>query len=136
PDEVVLRGTLVGAGTTGAGFAIASSPLTLRGSLDVVDHDVAWYEENFGPHLLVSTKTNGVEKVALLQERLERLHRGLHVIPRPERFRLFKYRLGKEVAAPDVVITGLDRSRPRREVQRLWAPVHIDMATKDGLQVQ
>jgi len=39
---------------------------------------------------------------------------------------------------PYAVVSGLDRARPRHVVQRLWAPLHIDMATGGvgGLQSQ
>jgi len=103
--------------------------------LAVVDHDAAW-GENFGSHLLVSTATDGTAKVTLLRNRLVADHPDLKVMPKAERFRLFSYRVGTDVPVPDVVISGLDKARPRQEVQRLWAPLHIDMATKDGLQVQ
>jgi hypothetical protein len=135
PSWLTLNGVIVGAGTVSAGFTIALSPIELRGKSAVVDHDAAWHE-NFGPHLLVSTATNGIAKAILLGERLAADHPELKVTPKAERFRLFRYRIGKDIAPPDVIISGLDKARPRQEVQRLWASLHIDMATKDGVQVQ
>jgi hypothetical protein len=135
PKELTLEGIVVGAGTVCAGFSVAISPLAVGGRLAVVDHDAAW-GENFGPHLLVSTATNGIAKVMLLRNRLVADHPDLKVMPKAERFRLFRYRVGTDVPVPDVVISGLDKTRPRQEVQRLWAPLHIDMATKDGVQAQ
>jgi hypothetical protein len=135
PARLMFNGIVVGAGTVSAGFALAVSPIELRGKSWVVDHDAAW-AENFGPHMLVSTVTNGIAKAKLLRDRLVADHPELDVTAKTERFRLFRYRIGKDIPPPDVVITGLDRARPRQEVQRLWAPLHIDMATKDGVQVQ
>lgn len=135
PSRLTLNGIVVGAGTVSAGFAIALSPIELGGRLAVVDHDAAW-GENFGPHLLVLTATNGIAKAMLLRDRLVADHPELEVTPKAERFRLFRYRVGNDVPFPDTVISGLDKARPRQEVQRLWAPLHIDIATKDGVQVQ
>jgi hypothetical protein len=63
-------------------------------------------------------------------------HPALEVTPKVERFLLFRYRIGKDIPPPEVVISGLDKARPRQAVQHLWAPLQIDMATKDGVQVQ
>jgi hypothetical protein len=135
PRSFTVNGLVIGAGTVNSGFAIALSPIELAGALAVVDHDAVW-DENFGPHLLVARGMNGIEKAVLLRDRLVADHPQLVVAPKAERFRLFRYRIGKDVPAPDVVISGLDKARPRQGVQRLWAPLHIDMATKDGVQVQ
>jgi hypothetical protein len=135
PRSFTVNGVVVGAGTVSSGFAIATSPIEVAGALTVVDHDAVW-DENFGPHLLVARGINGIGKAMLLGDRLVADHPRLVVTPKAERFRLFRYRIGKNVPAPDVVISGLDKARPRQEVQRLWAPLHIDMATKDGVQVQ
>jgi hypothetical protein len=134
PTGLDIEGFLVGAGTVGAGFAFALSPIDVHGWLALVDHDAA-RQQNFGPHLYVSTETNGTPKVKLLELHLKADHPALKVIPKAERFRLFRHRLGT-MGSPRVVVGGLDKARPRQEVQRLWAPLHIDMATKDGLQVQ
>jgi hypothetical protein len=135
PPRLMVNGIVVGAGTVSAGFTIALSPVELGGKLAVVDHDAAW-GENFGPHLLVSTATNGIAKAMLLRGRLVTDHPALEVTPKVERFRLFRYRIGKDIPPPEVVISGLDKARPRQAVQHLWAPLQIDMATKDGVQVQ
>lgn len=137
PSAIEVHGALIGAGTVGSGFAYALSPFTVTGDLAVVDHDAAG-SQNFGPHLYVTTRTSGEPKVDLVKGQLHADHPGLAVDAKPERFRLFRHRVieDQSVPFPDVVVSGLDRAVPRQQVQRLWAPLHIDMATKDGLQVQ
>jgi hypothetical protein len=137
PTTLEIHGALIGAGTVSAGFVLALAPVKLHGQLAVVDHDAARVE-NFGPHLYVTSRTGGVAKVDLIGAQLEADHSDLAVDRKPERFRLFRHRVleDRSVPFPDVVISGLDKAAPRQQVQRLWAPLHIDMATKDGLQAQ
>jgi len=133
---ITLNGIQIGAGTVGGAFDYVAHELRLEGHLAIVDPQRVG-TENYGPHLLVGAADFFVPKVRLAVKRLKRL-RNLRVKGYLEPVQLFVLRLGSEIPIPDVVVSGLDRAQPRHIVQRLWAPLHIDMATGGvgGLQSQ
>jgi hypothetical protein len=133
PSVLEIRGAQVGVGSVGGAFDYVLSRLLIGGQLAVVDRQSVG-PENFGPHPLVGVSSKG-PKVDLAVSILRTQSDSLEVIRFAEPFRLFSMRLGNEVRHPDVVISALDRVRPRHQVQRLWAPLHIDAAT-GGLTCQ
>src|SRR5439155_13893456 len=77
-----------------------------------------------------------IAKVELARGALESCLDRLSVFIRREWYSFFKLRIGTEIAAPDVVISAVDKVRPRHEIQKLWAPLHIDLAATGGVQCQ
>jgi len=134
PEEIKLEAVQVGAGSVGGGFDYVVADLPLAGHLAIVDPELA-LEENYGPHPLMGIASIG-PKVEIAKQAL-RAGRGqaLELRAYAEPFRFFGLRLGVELPRPKVVISALDRVRPRHQVQRLWADLHIDAAT-GGLQSQ
>lgn len=128
PPSIELRGIQVGAGSVGGGFDYALASLPVRGELAIVDPQPI-LEENFGPHPLVGDTTTGTKVALAAAILLAGRGDALHVRPYAEPFRYFTPRLGGEVPSPEVVISALDKVRPRHQVQRLWAPLYIDAAT-------
>ena len=133
--QLPIRGLQVGAGTVGGGFDLALSLLDARGFLWIVDPQFA-RRENFGPHPLIGTGDYGKPKVLLAKAALDARHSGrLEVVTFREPISFTRLRIGTDMDRPAVIISGLDKARPRHQVQRWWAPLHIDMAT-GGLQCQ
>jgi molybdopterin/thiamine biosynthesis adenylyltransferase len=133
--QLPIRGLQVGAGTVGGGFDLALSLLDARGLLWIVDPQFA-RRENFGPHPLIGTGDYGKPKVLVAKAALDARHSGrLDVVTFREPISFTRLRLGTDIEQPAVIISGLDKARPRHQVQRWWAPLHIDMAT-GGFQCQ
>lgn len=136
PDEIVLSALQVGAGTVGGGFDLALATLPVHGHLAIVDIDYA-RTENFGPHPLVAKGQKKTEKVQLARKLLESELKGrVNLFTKREWYSFFKLRIGNEVQKPDVVISAVDKVRPRHDLQKLWAPLHIDLAATAGVQCQ
>jgi hypothetical protein len=135
PEDLALHGIQVGAGTVGGGFDLVLATLPVHGDLAIVDPDFA-SSENFGPHPLVRAAQERIAKVELAREALELSLNHLSVFIRREWYSFFKLRISSEVPTPDVVISAVDKVLPRHEVQRLWAPLHIDLAATAGVQCQ
>ncbi len=133
---MTINGIQIGAGTVGGAFDYVSRQLPITGNLAIVDPQRVG-PENYGPHLLVGKFEVSRPKAELAVNVLKG-RRKLRVKGYSEPVQLFALRLGTEVGLPGVVVSGLDRALPRHAVQRLWAPLHVDMATGGfgGLQSQ
>jgi hypothetical protein len=134
PSDLEVHGIQIGAGTVGGGFDLAVATLPVHGDLAIADPDFAT-GENFGAHPLVPAGLTKVAKVELAGAVLRPLER-LVLFVRREWYSFFKLRIGGEVPVPDVVISAVDKVRPRHALQTLWAPLHIDLAATAGVQCQ
>lgn len=127
--RLVIQGMQVGAGTVGGGFDLALAELEVEGDLAIVDFD-SFRVDNFGPHPILGVADSTRPKVSVAEDFLQqgRLDR-LHVHPYQEPISLYGLRRGFDALLPEVIVSGVDKVQPRHQVQRWWAPVHIDMAT-------
>lgn len=124
-----IQGLQVGAGTVGGGFDLALAELEVDGELSIVDFD-SFQVENFGPHPILGIGDSSQPKVEVAKAFLESSGLGgLHVLTYREPISLYGLRRGFDARAPQVIVSGVDKVQPRHQVQRWWAPVHIDMAT-------
>lgn len=135
PDGIEVHGIQIGAGTVGGGFDLVLETLPVSGDLAIVDSDFAT-SENFGAHPLFAAAQEPIEKVELAREALRSRLEQLALFTRREWYSFFKLRIGNEVPVPDVVISAVDKVRPRHDLQRLWASLHIDLAATGGVQCQ
>jgi len=133
--ELRLRALQVGAGTVGGAFDLVLSLLDPIGIVWIVDPQLA-RRENFGPHVLIGAADYGKPKVLIAKAALDARHSDrLQVVTFREPISFTWRRRGFDIARPEVIVSGLDKARPRHQAQRWWAPLHIDMAT-GGLQCQ
>lgn len=127
-NEIDLDALLLGCGGVANGWVYAAREAGTRGRVEAVDHQ-AQRAENIGPYVCASRSRIGSPKVTVVKQELEP---QTTVIERPERFRFFKARLGYgQTYVPGVVLAALDNATTRREVQRLWAPLTIDIAAEE-----
>ena len=128
PDGLELQALLVGCGGVANGFAHAAARAQMRGRLETVDKQ-SLRRENFGPYVGARRSRLGKPKTEMIREMLVPM---IEVTPRNERFRFFKARIGYgETTPPELILVGLDDERTRHDVQRLWAPITIDMAAEE-----
>jgi hypothetical protein len=125
PDPVELDVLLVGCGGVANGWVYAMRRAPAAGRVEAVDHQ-ALQPENLGPYVCATRARLEMPKVQILREELEP---AFKVIPRQERFRFFKARFGYgQSYVPQIVVSAVDKPHIRHQVQRLWAPVTIDLA--------
>lgn len=126
--DVALDVLLIGCGGVANGWVYAAREAGSRGRLEAVDHQ-AQRAENIGPYVCASRARIGTAKAKIIEDELKP---QIDVIPRPERFRFFKARIGYgQTYVPDIVLSALDNAPTRRDAQRLWAPTTIDLAAEE-----
>lgn len=126
--DLQLTALLVGCGGVANGFAYAVARSDLRGHLEAVDKQ-SLRRENLGPYICATRQRLGKGKAEVIRDVLAP---AIDVLPRPERFHFFQARIGYgQTTIPKLVLSGLDKERVRHDVQRLWAPVTIDMAAEE-----
>lgn len=131
-EAVELDTLLVGCGGVGNGWLYAIRRVPVAGRVEAVDHQ-ALRPENLGPYVCATRRRLWKPKVQVAKEELEP---DLTVVARAERFRFFKARLGYgQSYLPELVVSALDNPRTRHDVQRLWAPLTLDLAA-EGLTAQ
>lgn len=128
PSSIELDALLIGCGGVTNGFAYASARTDLSGRIEAVDKQ-SLRPENMGPYVCATQAQLGTPKAEIIRDVLAP---KIDVIPRNERFRFFLARIGYEqTSVPPVVIAGLDDERVRHDVQRLWAPLTVDLAAEE-----
>ena len=128
PEGIELQSLLVGCGGVAHGFAYAAARSPLRGELEAVDKQ-SLRPENLGAYVCATRSRLGEAKAEVIRDVLAP---AIEVRPRNERLHFFKARIGHgQTRVPKIVIVGLDDERVRHEVQRLQAPVTIDMAAEE-----
>jgi len=128
-DPVPLDALLVGCGGVGNGWIYAIGRAPASGRVEAVDHQ-ALRPENIGPYVCATRTRLKTPKAQIAKEELE--PSGFTVIPRAERFRFFQARFGYgQSYVPEIVISALDKPHTRHMVQRLWAPLTIDLAAEE-----
>jgi hypothetical protein len=131
-EPVTMDVLLVGCGGVANGWVYAMRRAPVFGRVEPVDHQ-SIRAENLGPYVCSSQYRITVPKVQVVRDELEP---KLTVLPRPERFRFFTARLNYgQSYVPRIVISALDNPPTRHQVQRLWAPLTIDLAA-EGLTAQ
>ncbi|MFL5961793.1 MAG: ThiF family adenylyltransferase [Gaiellaceae bacterium] len=126
-DPVELDLLLVGCGGVGNGWVYAMRRAPAVGRVEAVDHQ-ALQPENLGAYVCATRSRLKSPKVQIAKEELDP---SFSVIPRAERFRFFQARFGYgQSYVPEIVISALDNPHTRHEVQRLWAPLTIDLAAE------
>jgi len=128
PDDLTIDALLVGCGGVANGWTYAIKRLPITGRTEAVDHQ-ALRRENIGPYLCSGRSSLNRPKTHIVRDTLAP---AIEVIPRPERFRFFKARIGYgQTAVPRLVISALDNPQTRHDVQRLWATTTIDLAAEE-----
>jgi hypothetical protein len=127
-DPVELDVLLVGCGGVGNGWVYAVRRAPAVGRVEAVDHQ-ALRPENLGAYVCATRPRLNRPKVQVVKEELEP---AFMVVAHAERFRFFKARFGYgQSYVPDLVISALDNPQTRHDVQRLWAPLTIDLAAEE-----
>ncbi|MEK6274328.1 MAG: ThiF family adenylyltransferase [Actinomycetota bacterium] len=127
-DDLELDSLLVGCGGVTNGFAYAVARAPLGGRLEAVDKQ-SLRPGNLGAYVCATRSRLGMPKAEVIRDVLAP---SVSVTPRNERLHFFKARIGYgQTAVPALVIAGLDGERARHDVQRLWAPVTVDMAAEE-----
>jgi hypothetical protein len=128
PPSIELNALLIGCGGVTNGFAYASARINLTGRIEAVDKQ-SLRPENIGPYVCATQARLGTPKAEVIRDVLTP---KIDVIPRNERLRFFLARIGYgQTSVPSVVIAGLDDERVRHDVQRLWAPLTVDLAAEE-----
>jgi hypothetical protein len=128
PSSIELNALLIGCGGVTNGFAYASARTDLTGRIEAVDKQ-SLRRENMGPYVCATQARLGMPKAEVIRDVLAP---NIDVIPRNERFRFFLARIGYgQTSVPPIVIAGLDDERVRHDVQRLWAPLTVDLAAEE-----
>jgi len=128
-DPVPLDVLLIGCGGVGNGWIYAIRRAPASGRVEPVDHQ-ALRPENLGSYVCATQARLKTPKAQIAKEELEST--AFTVIPRAERFRFFQARFGYgQSYVPEIVISALDKPHPRHMVQRLWAPLTIDLAAEE-----
>ena len=126
--DVPLDVLLIGCGGVANGWIYAAREAGSRGRAEAVDHQ-GQRAENIGPYVCASRSRIGTAKAKIVEDELTP---QMEVIPRAERFRFYKARLGYgHTYVPDIVLSALDNAPTRRDVQRLWAQITIDLAAEE-----
>jgi ThiF family len=127
-DPVELDVLLVGCGGVANGWVYTMRRAPGAGRVEAVDHQ-ALRPENLGAYVCATRPRVKMPKAQVIKEELEP---AFTVVPRAERFRFFKARFSYgQSYVPKIVVSALDNPRARHEVQRLWAPLTIDIAAED-----
>jgi hypothetical protein len=127
-SDVALDVLLVGCGGVANGWVYAAREARTAGRVEAVDHQ-AQRPENLGPYVCATRDRIGTPKAKIVEAELGS---RMHVISRPERFRFFKARLAYEQTyLPTIVLSALDNAPVRRDLQRLWAPITVDLAAEE-----
>lgn len=131
-DPAELDVLLVGCGGVANGWLYSIRRAPAAGRVEAVDHQQL-RDENLGAYVCASRSRLGQPKAHIAREELGP---AFTVVPRPERFRFFQARFDYgQSYIPDLVISALDKAGIRHQVQRLWAPITIDLAA-EGLTSQ
>jgi hypothetical protein len=127
-DVLPIDALLVGCGGVANGWAYAVKRLPVTGVTEAVDHQ-ALRPENLGPYVCAGRPSLNRPKAQIIRDELAP---AIDVIPRTERFRFFKARIGYgQTVAPGLVISALDNPHTRHDVQRLWSATTIDLAAEE-----
>jgi hypothetical protein len=126
PTEAIsIDALLVGCGAVANGWIYTTRRAPVVGRLEAVDHQ-ALQPESLGANVCATRGRLKVPKAQIVKEELEP---ALTVVARPERFRFFKARFGyAQSYIPEIVLSAVDNAHTRHDVQRLWAPLTIDLA--------
>jgi len=128
PENLTIDALLIGCGGVANGWTYAVKRLPITGRTEAVDHQ-ALRRENIGPYVCAGRASLNKPKTHIVRDVLAP---AIEVIPRPERFRFFKARIGYgQTAVPHIVISALDNPQTRHDVQRLWPTTTIDLAAED-----
>jgi hypothetical protein len=131
-DPAELDVLLIGCGGVASGWLYSIRRAPAAGRVEAVDHQ-RLRDENLGAYVCATRSRLSQPKVQIAREELGRT---FTVVTRAERFRFFKARFAYgQSYIPELVISALDKAGVRHQVQRLWAPITIDLAA-EGLTSQ
>jgi hypothetical protein len=123
---------LAGCGGVANGWLYSIRRTSAAGRVEAVDHQRLRHE-NLGAYVCATRSRLGQLKVQVARRELEP---HFTVVTRAERFRFFQARFAYgQSYIPELVISALDNATVRHQVQRLWAPITIDLAA-EGLTSQ
>lgn len=125
---------LAGCGAIGNGIALLLLQLNVLGELWLLDRQ-SYGDENLGTCILLGPDGVGLDKAEHLSKHF--MHtQGLKVQPLSGEVESLKYRFGKDLPFPDLVLVGFDNVPARHQLQELWPDHIIDGGIGDfGTQV-